>query len=165
MNGSELKKIKIVIAGPFAAGKTEFIKTVSEIDPVTTERKITHSEEKEKKNTTTVAMDFGKIKIVKKSKKLRKPKEFKPNNIGDLIEIDTIPPNSIVIDVNRIHGKGRIKGLKDIDEIDKDKDIVLVCEEGEASYTMARLLRDKGFKAYSLHGGYRRLKELGFDID
>jgi len=57
------KKIKIVIAGPFAAGKTEFIKTVSEIDPVTTERKITHSKEREKKNSTTVAMDFGKIKI------------------------------------------------------------------------------------------------------
>ena len=63
MTNSDVKKIKIVIAGPFAAGKTEFIKTVSEIDPVTTERKITHSQEKEKKNTTTVAMDFGKIKI------------------------------------------------------------------------------------------------------
>ncbi|NPB08479.1 MAG: ATP/GTP-binding protein [Aquificae bacterium] len=57
------KKVKIVIAGPFAAGKTEFIKTVSEIDPVTTERKITHSKEREKKSSTTVAMDFGKIKI------------------------------------------------------------------------------------------------------
>ncbi|NPA32763.1 MAG: ATP/GTP-binding protein [Aquificae bacterium] len=59
----DVKKIKIVIAGPFAAGKTEFIKTVSEIKPVTTERKITHSKEKQKKDTTTVAMDFGKIKI------------------------------------------------------------------------------------------------------
>ena len=59
----QTKKIKIVISGPFAAGKTEFIKTVSEIEPVTTERKISHKEEKEKKATTTVAMDFGKIKI------------------------------------------------------------------------------------------------------
>jgi len=59
----KVKKIKIVISGPFAAGKTEFIKTVSEIEPITTEKKISHSEEREKKATTTVAMDFGKIKI------------------------------------------------------------------------------------------------------
>jgi len=57
------KKIKIVIAGPFAAGKTEFIRTVSDIEPVTTERKITDAKEKQKKSSTTVAMDFGKIKI------------------------------------------------------------------------------------------------------
>ena len=63
MKDTDTKKIKIVIAGPFAAGKTEFIKTVSEIEPVTTERKITHTKEKEKKESTTVAMDFGKIKI------------------------------------------------------------------------------------------------------
>jgi len=33
---------------------------------------------------------FGKIKAVKKTKKLRKPKDFTANKIGDLIEIDTI---------------------------------------------------------------------------
>ncbi|AAC07666.1 GTP-binding protein [Aquifex aeolicus] len=60
---NNLKKIKIVVAGPFAAGKTEFIKTISEIEPVTTDKKVTHEKEKEVKQQTTVAMDFGKIRI------------------------------------------------------------------------------------------------------
>ncbi len=59
----EIKKIKIVVAGPFAAGKTQFINTVSEIKTVTTERKTTSATEKSVKDHTTVAMDFGKIKI------------------------------------------------------------------------------------------------------
>ena len=63
MNKENTRKIKIVITGPFAAGKTEFIKTVSEIEPVTTEREITNPQERSKKESTTVAMDFGKIKI------------------------------------------------------------------------------------------------------
>jgi small GTP-binding protein len=59
----ELKKIKIVIAGPFAAGKTQFINTVSEIKTVTTERKTSAAVERNVKDYTTVAMDFGKIRI------------------------------------------------------------------------------------------------------
>ncbi len=59
----ELKKIKIVVAGPFAAGKTQFINTVSEIKTVTTERKTSATNEKSVKDYTTVAMDFGKIRI------------------------------------------------------------------------------------------------------
>jgi Predicted GTPase len=57
------KKIKIVVAGPYAAGKTQFINTISEIETVKTEAKTTKDEEKEKKDYTTVAMDFGRIKI------------------------------------------------------------------------------------------------------
>ena len=52
----------MVITGPFSAGKTEFISTVSEIDVVSTERRITSSAEKVKE-TTTVAMDFGRITV------------------------------------------------------------------------------------------------------
>ncbi|MCS7277413.1 MAG: ATP/GTP-binding protein [Aquificaceae bacterium] len=58
-----IKKIKIVVAGPFAAGKTQFINTISEIDTVKTERRILSAEEKSVKEYTTVAMDFGKIRI------------------------------------------------------------------------------------------------------
>ncbi|MFN3813053.1 MAG: GTP-binding protein [Aquificaceae bacterium] len=58
-----IKKIKIVIAGPFAAGKTQFINTVSEIKTVRTERRTSLPGEKGVKDHTTVAMDFGKIKI------------------------------------------------------------------------------------------------------
>ena len=58
-----IRKIKIVIAGPFAAGKTQFINTVSEIKTVSTERRTQQLSEKSVKDYTTVAMDFGKIRI------------------------------------------------------------------------------------------------------
>lgn len=58
-----IKKIKIVIAGPFAAGKTQFINTVSEIKTVQTERRTSTPGERSEKDYTTVAMDFGKIRI------------------------------------------------------------------------------------------------------
>jgi small GTP-binding protein len=59
----QIKKIKVVIAGPFAAGKTQFINTVSEIKTVKTERRTQQSSEKSVKDYTTVAMDFGKVRI------------------------------------------------------------------------------------------------------
>jgi len=52
----------MVVTGPFAAGKTQFIKTISEIDVVSTERKISSAAERVKE-ATTVAMDFGRITI------------------------------------------------------------------------------------------------------
>ncbi len=61
--GKKQKQIKIVVSGPYAAGKTQFINTVSEIQTVQTEAKTTKKGEKEKKDHTTVAMDFGKIQI------------------------------------------------------------------------------------------------------
>lgn len=57
-----MQTVKIVVTGPFNSGKTEFIRSVSEIDVVSTERKITAEEEKIKE-TTTVAMDFGRITV------------------------------------------------------------------------------------------------------
>jgi len=57
-----MQTVKIVVTGPFNAGKTAFIQTVSEIDVVATERKIT-SEAERVKDTTTVAMDFGRITV------------------------------------------------------------------------------------------------------
>lgn len=54
--------VKMVVTGPFNAGKTEFIQTVSEIDVVSTERKISSAAERVKE-TTTVAMDFGRITV------------------------------------------------------------------------------------------------------
>jgi len=52
----------MVVTGPFNAGKTEFIESVSEIDVVSTERRIS-SEAEKVKETTTVAMDFGRITV------------------------------------------------------------------------------------------------------
>lgn len=59
-----MQTLKMVVTGPFNAGKTEFIRTVSEIDIVSTERKIS-AEVERIKNTTTVAMDFGRITVDK----------------------------------------------------------------------------------------------------
>jgi small GTP-binding protein len=57
-----MQTVKMVVTGPFNAGKTEFIQTVSEIDVVSTERKIS-SEAERIKDQTTVAMDFGRITV------------------------------------------------------------------------------------------------------
>lgn len=57
-----MQAVKMVITGPFSAGKTSFIGAVSEIDVVSTERRITSSAE-QIKETTTVAMDFGRITV------------------------------------------------------------------------------------------------------
>jgi small GTP-binding protein len=57
-----MKSVKMVVTGPFSSGKTTFIRSVSEIDVVSTERKIS-SEAQRIKETTTVAMDFGRITV------------------------------------------------------------------------------------------------------
>jgi small GTP-binding protein len=57
-----MQTVKMVVTGPFNAGKTAFIQAVSEIDVVSTERKIS-SEAERIKETTTVAMDFGRITV------------------------------------------------------------------------------------------------------
>ena len=57
-----MQAVKMVITGPFSSGKTQFIKSISEIDVVATERKITSTAE-QIKESTTVAMDFGRITV------------------------------------------------------------------------------------------------------
>jgi uncharacterized protein len=54
--------VKIVVTGPFAAGKTTLIRTISEITVLSTERSIS-DETRARKTDTTVAMDFGRITI------------------------------------------------------------------------------------------------------
>lgn len=63
--------VKIVVAGGFSVGKTTFIKSISDIDPLTTEAALTeHSigvddagNQTDRKMNTTVAMDFGRIAL------------------------------------------------------------------------------------------------------
>ena len=57
-----MQTVKMVVTGPFSSGKTQFIQSVSEIDVVNTERKISRESERIKE-TTTVAMDFGRITV------------------------------------------------------------------------------------------------------
>jgi signal recognition particle receptor subunit beta len=62
--------LKVLIAGGFGAGKTTFVRAVSEIEPLSTEELLTMASAGtdslagvESKSTTTVAMDFGRITI------------------------------------------------------------------------------------------------------
>ncbi len=58
-----MQTVKMVITGPFSSGKTEFIRSISEIEVVSTERDIKTPAEQEVKDQTTVAMDFGRITV------------------------------------------------------------------------------------------------------
>lgn len=57
-----MQSVKIVVTGPFNAGKTTFIKSVSEITVLSTERQISDTSG-EGDGETTVAMDFGRITV------------------------------------------------------------------------------------------------------
>lgn len=54
---------RIIVTGSFNSGKTEFIKQISEIEPITTDKPVTEQELKEIKALTTVALDFGRLTV------------------------------------------------------------------------------------------------------
>ncbi len=59
-----MQTVKMVITGPYASGKTEFIRSISEIDVVSTDTKVSEGTyEAQIKSETTVAMDFGRITV------------------------------------------------------------------------------------------------------
>ena len=57
-----MKTVKMVITGTVDAGKSQFIRTISEIEVVSTERRTT-DEARFLKEETTVAMDFGRLTL------------------------------------------------------------------------------------------------------
>ena len=52
---------KIIFIGPVGAGKTSAIQAVSEIECVNTEAKISADKVSDYKETTTVAIDYGRL--------------------------------------------------------------------------------------------------------
>ena len=68
--GATQTAVKILVVGHFAVGKTTFISSISEIEPLSTEETMTRVAESvddlkgvQGKTTTTVAMDFGRLTI------------------------------------------------------------------------------------------------------
>ena len=60
--GDRARSVKVVVTGPFGAGKTSLISTISEIDFLSTEKAVTDVTATQKARTT-VAMDFGRLTI------------------------------------------------------------------------------------------------------
>lgn len=58
-----MQSLKIVVTGSYAAGKTQFIRTISDIETVSTDYAVTLDAERQLKGETTVALDFGTIAI------------------------------------------------------------------------------------------------------
>jgi signal recognition particle receptor subunit beta len=67
---ADLVPLKVLIAGGFGVGKTTLVRSLSEIPPLLTEQEMTtasigidDADMVPDKNTTTVAMDFGRITV------------------------------------------------------------------------------------------------------
>jgi uncharacterized protein len=59
---SRPRTLKVVVTGPFDAGKSTFIRTISETTVLSTERRVSEDDDRSS-GSTTVAMDFGRLTL------------------------------------------------------------------------------------------------------
>lgn len=96
----------------------------------------------------------------------------KLRNITHFEDLDKIDlKNSVLLDVRtaKEFEKGHIDGFINIplhelrnrlNELDKAKNIYVMCLAGQRAYVAERLLREKGFNAFSFSAGYRLYKHI-----
>ncbi len=118
-----MKQCKVIVTGAFNAGKTEFVRQASEIEIVTTERRITDPQTAGVKEETTVAMDYGQARI-----------------------------NKVLVHLYGTPGQSRFEFMWDILSREMDAFVLLVDSTDQASFMDAiqliRLLRKKGKTPY-----------------
>jgi len=84
----------------------------------------------------------------------------------ETLEIDFIPDDAMIIDMRSESEKEKAPLPRTIDlsnvkeEELKGKTIVIVCDHGDVSLSLAELLREKNIHAYSLKGGANRAREI-----
>ncbi len=84
---------------------------------------------------------------------------------SDIVLLDVRDPAEVA--------KGAIAGFINIplpdlrqhlDKLDKTKELYVMCYSGMRSYLANRILRQNGFKAYNLSGGYRLYQAINLDL-
>jgi small GTP-binding protein len=120
---------KVVVTGPFNAGKTEFIRTISDIPIVTTERRIS-DDLKSVKDETTVAMDYGQVRLD-----------------GDVFHLYGTPGQSRFDFMWDILAKEMHAFILLVDSRDR-RELETLVEEREQAKRLIRIFRRKGRGAY-----------------
>ncbi len=80
--------------------------------------------------------------------------------------VDEVPPGAVVVDVREPEegptaGQLRLpfsRALESLRELDPSRSYVLVCASGRRSEVLSLKLRERGYTAFSLAGGVRRLR-------
>lgn len=87
--------------------------------------------------------------------------EFSNLDFGDYTLIDLREPDEVLI--KGIDGAVNIPfsgGFSKLDDIPKNKPVIVYCRVGDWSEEVAEILYDRGFTVYSLEGGYRAYEEF-----
>lgn len=88
-----------------------------------------------------------------------------------VVHADALPEDSLLLDVrepaehkagalpgSRLMPLGKIRGR--LSELPRDRDIVVYCAVGIRGYIAERILRQRGFRAWNLSGGYTTWKQF-----